>query len=91
YEKQRTNNKRQKIMNTFRYPIVIEKGKYSYAAYCPDFPGCVATAKTIEEVQQQLSEALVSHFESLKENNQPIPVPKSKLGYIDIQVEIQAS
>lgn len=78
-------------MNTFRYPIVIEKAKYSYAAYCPDFPGCVATAKTIEEVQQQLSEALISHFASLKESDLPIPIPKSQLGYIDIQVEIQAS
>lgn len=55
-----------------------------YSAYFP-------VLRCLVEVQQQLSEALVSHFESLKENNQPIPVPKSKLGYIDIQVEIQGS
>ncbi|MDJ0594951.1 MAG: type II toxin-antitoxin system HicB family antitoxin [Pleurocapsa sp. MO_226.B13] len=75
-------------MKTFRYPIVIEKAKYNYAAYCPDFPGCVATAKTIESVQEQLTEALISHLENLKESNQPIPATKSQLGYIDIQVEI---
>ena len=74
-----------------RYPIVIEQGKYSYAAYCPDFPGCVATAKTIEEVQQQLTDALISHLENLKASNQPIPATKSQLGYIDIKLETQAS
>ena len=74
-----------------RYPIVIEKAKYSYAAYCPDFPGCVATAKTLEEVQQQLTKALISHLEDLQASNQPIPAPKSQLGYIDIQIEIPAS
>ena len=74
-----------------RYPIVIEKGKYSYAAYCPDFPSCVATAKTVEEVQQQLTENLISHLESLKASNQSIPTTKSQLGYIDIQIETQVS
>lgn len=69
-----------------RYPIVIEKATYNYAAYCPDFPGCVATAKTLEEVKQQLTEALISHLENLKANNKPIPATTSQLGYIDIQV-----
>ena len=68
-----------------RYAIVIEKSKYSYAAYCPDFPGCVATAKTIEEVKQQLSAALLSHLKDLQENDRPIPAPSSQLGYIEIQ------
>ncbi|MDJ0570628.1 MAG: type II toxin-antitoxin system HicB family antitoxin [Pleurocapsa sp. MO_192.B19] len=68
-----------------RYAIVIEKARYNYAAYCPDFPSCVATGKTIEEVKQQLSEALVSHFEGLIENNEPIPAPSAQLGYIEIQ------
>ncbi|MEM8673966.1 MAG: type II toxin-antitoxin system HicB family antitoxin [Cyanobacteria bacterium P01_G01_bin.67] len=73
-------------MNTMRYAIVIEKGRYNYAAYCPDFPSCVATAKTVDEVKQQLSEALVSHLETLTEGNEPIPAPSSQLGYIEIQL-----
>lgn len=73
-------------MNTMRYAVVIEKGKYNYAAYCPDFPGCVATAKTIEEVKQQLTDALMSHFDNLAKTNQPIPAPSSQLGYIEIQI-----
>ncbi|MGF1486565.1 MAG: type II toxin-antitoxin system HicB family antitoxin [Prochloraceae cyanobacterium] len=74
-----------------RYPIVIETGKYSYAAYCPDFPGCVATGKTIEKVKEQLIQALISHLENLKASNQPIPPTKSQLGYIDIQIETKVS
>ena len=74
-------------MNTMRYAIVIEKGKYNYAAYCPDFPGCVATAKTIEEVKQQLANALISYFNDLATVNKPIPAPSSQLGYIEIQID----
>lgn len=58
-----------------RYPIIIEKALNNYAAYSPDVPGCVATGKTIEEVKKQYLEALQFHFEGLREDNEPIPLP----------------
>ncbi|MBE9045750.1 type II toxin-antitoxin system HicB family antitoxin [Pleurocapsales cyanobacterium LEGE 10410] len=67
-----------------RYPIIIEKAKNNYAAYSPDVPGCVATGKTIEEVKQQFAEALEFHFEGLREDNEPIPQPRTLLDYIEL-------
>ena len=67
-----------------RYPIVIEKAQYNYAAYSPDVPGCVATGKTIEEVKQQYLEALQFHLEGLAEDNEPIPLPSSQVEYVEL-------
>jgi predicted RNase H-like HicB family nuclease len=41
-----------------RYAIVIEKLESNYSAYVPDLPGCVATGATIEEIEQQIKEAI---------------------------------
>jgi HicB_like antitoxin of bacterial toxin-antitoxin system len=41
-----------------RYAVVIEKAQSNYSAYVPDLPGCVATGVTIEEIQQQIQEAI---------------------------------
>jgi predicted RNase H-like HicB family nuclease len=40
------------------YAIVIEKLESNYSAYVPDLPGCVATGATIEEIEQQIKEAI---------------------------------
>lgn len=67
-----------------RYPIIIEKAEHNYAAYSPDVPGCVATGKTIEEVKQQFAEALEFHLEGLREDNEPIPIPRTLFDYVDL-------
>ena len=41
-----------------RYAIVIEKAGNNYSAYVPDLPGCVATGKTVQEVNQQIKQAI---------------------------------
>jgi predicted RNase H-like HicB family nuclease len=41
-----------------RYGIVIEKAQSNYSAYVPDLPGCVPTGATIEEIEQQIKEAI---------------------------------
>jgi len=39
----------------YRFLIVIEKANGNYSAYAPDLPGCVATGKTREEVEQRIA------------------------------------
>jgi predicted RNase H-like HicB family nuclease len=66
-----------------RYAVVIEKAKNNYAAYVPDLPGCVATAKTVEQVERLIREAIKIHIEGLREDGLPIPEPTSQLAYVD--------
>ena len=61
-----------------RYAIVIEKAPSNYAAYVPDFPGCVATAATLQEIEKLIREAIEFHLEGLRADGQSIPPPMSQ-------------
>lgn len=67
-----------------RYAIVIEKAEGNYAAYVPDLPGCVATGATVEELEQNIREAIELHLAGLREDGEPIPPASSAVEYIDI-------
>lgn len=64
------------------YLIVIEEGVGNFSAYCPDLPGCVAAAETIEEVQALMREAIELHLRGLAEDGLPLPAPSSRALFI---------
>ena len=66
-----------------RYAIVIEKAVNNYSAYVPDLPGCVATGATIQEVNQQIKEAINFHLEGLREEGLSIPEPTTLCEYVE--------
>ncbi len=65
------------------YAIVIEKPANNYSAYVPDLPGCVATGATIQEVNQQIKEAINFHLEGLREGGLSIPEPTTLCEYME--------
>ncbi|QKK01314.1 MAG: type II toxin-antitoxin system HicB family antitoxin [Pseudomonadota bacterium] len=67
-----------------KYAIVIEKAKDNYSAYVPDLPGCIATGETVEEVEQQIREAIEFHLDGMREDGEPIPPPSSHVEYVDV-------
>ena len=67
-----------------KYAIVIEKAESNYSAYVPDLPGCVATGATVEEVEQQIREAIQFHLAGLREDGQPVPPPSSHVEYVEV-------
>ena len=67
-----------------RYAIVIEQAAGNYSAYVPDLPGCVATGSTIEEVEEQIREAIAFHLEGLRKDGMPVPPALSHVEYVDI-------
>ncbi len=67
-----------------RYAIVIEKADGNYSAYAPDLPGCVATGASVEEVEAQMREAIAFHLDGLREDGALIPVPSSRVEYIEV-------
>ena len=71
-----------------KYAILIEKGSHNYSAYIPDVPGCVATGTTLEEVKQQIQEALEFHLEGLIEDGEPIPEPTTFCDYVKVKISL---
>lgn len=66
-----------------RYAIVIEKAGGNHSAYVPDLPGCVATAATVDDVENEIREAIRFHIDGLREDGLPIPGPTAIADYVE--------
>lgn len=66
------------------YAVIYERGKRNWSAYCPDLPGCVATAKTRKGVERQMRDAIEFHIEGMKQCGEKIPKPTTEAGVIAI-------
>jgi predicted RNase H-like HicB family nuclease len=69
-----------------RFLVVIEKANGNYSAYAPDLPGCVATGRTVEEVEHNMHEAIEIHLRGLLEDNLPIPASQALSEYMAVAV-----
>jgi len=67
-----------------RYAIVIDKAGGNFSAYVPDLPGCVATGATLAEIEVAIREAIEFHLDGMREDGEPIPVPSSRVDYVDV-------
>ena len=58
------------------YIAVVHKEPASdYGVSFPDFPGCLTAGKTIDEAKDLAYEALLLHWEGLREDGEPLPAP----------------
>ena len=69
-----------------KYLVVIEKTQTGYSAYSPDVLGCVSTGATLEEVNQNMQEAIEFHIDSLIEECREIPQPSTYSAYVEVAV-----
>ena len=67
-----------------RHPVIIEPTSTGFSAYSPDVPGCVSAGDTEEETRRNFREALVEHFQVLREIGAPIPEPHTSVDYVDV-------
>ncbi len=67
-----------------RYAIVIEQAEGNYSAYVPDLPGCVATGRTVAEVEAEIRDAIAFHLQGMREDGLEIPAPSSQVEYIEV-------
>ena len=56
-----------------KFLIVLEKTRTGYSAYVPGLPGCIATAKSKQQAQENIASAIEFHLEGLKKSGQRIP------------------
>jgi len=53
--------------------VIIEKSNTGYSAYLPELPGCVSTGSSLDEVKENISEAISFHLEGIREDKLSIP------------------
>ena len=67
-----------------KYLIVIEETGTGFSAYSPDLLGCVATGRTRDEVERNMSEAVEFHLEGLRLEGLDVPEPRSCSAYVEV-------
>ena len=71
---------------TVRYVIVIKPSGDSYCGYCIDLPECRAKGKTLEQVRQQLTQALTLRLNRMVNDGKSIPQSKTIVDYIEMKM-----
>jgi len=67
-----------------KFLVVIERAEGNLSAYVPDIPGCVTTGRTREEVLSNMRKAIDLHFEGMREDGEPLPVPTTEAVELDV-------
>lgn len=52
---------------TYKASIVVEQDNHGYYAYCPDLAGCQSQGETVEEIMENIKEAIELYLETLTE------------------------
>jgi len=71
-------------MSARRYSLVIEPTSAGYSAFSPDVPGCAAVGDTLEETRRNFQDALIAHFEAMREFGNQIPEPRVSVDYVEV-------
>ena len=63
-------------MQNYNLPIIIEKDKDGYVAYCPELQGCYAQGDTYEEALASIKDAIALHIQDRVESGEPVTRPE---------------
>jgi predicted RNase H-like HicB family nuclease len=64
------------------YAVIIQKVKKGYIAYVPDLQGCVAVAKSADEVRALIQKTVDVHLRAMHEDRVPYPKATTEVFYI---------
>ena len=67
-----------------KYAVIFEQAKTNWAAYVPDLPGCVSTARTLEETELNVREAISGRLQTLREFGEPVPEPTRVANEVEV-------
>ncbi|OAQ20030.1 type II toxin-antitoxin system HicB family antitoxin [Thermosulfurimonas dismutans] len=59
--------------------VIIEKDEFGYYAYCPELKGCHTQGDTLDEVLENIKEAVELYLETLDEEEKRILLNKEIL------------
>lgn len=73
-------------MRKFVLPIIIEKDKDGYFAFCPALQGCYTQGDSYEEAMANIEDAIRLHIEDRLASGEPITTPEMvSLATLEVQ------
>ena len=67
-----------------KYLVIVEETASGFSAYSPDLPGCIATASTREEVEEEMAKAIVFHIDGRRAEGLDAPEPRTSSLYVEV-------
>ena len=67
-----------------RYAVVIEKSENRFCAYVPDLPGFMKSGASIDEIEDNIHDAIVRHLDALCMAGRQIPAPAAIVEYCEL-------
>ncbi len=74
-------------MSKFTLPVIIQKDKDGYFAFCPVLQGCYTQGDSYEEAWENIKDAIQLHIEDRLANGEDIPV-NEMVSLITLEVQI---
>src|SRR5438132_476635 len=68
-------------ITTIQYLVMIRRTKTGFSADVRDFPGCIATGKTVESTRRSIAKAIGLHLELMRESGERIPAPTRRIQF----------
>lgn len=60
------------------YAVIIEDAGPNFFAYVPDLPGCVSIGATVQDVKENIHDAIETYIAALIEFGEVVPQPRRK-------------
>jgi len=64
---------------SYKVSVIVERDEYGYYAYCPELEGCQTQGDSLEEVMENIKEAIKLYLETLSEDERKIFLSKEIL------------
>ncbi len=72
---------------SYKFSTIIEKDKHGYYAFCPALDGCHSQGDTLEEVMENMKEALSLYISTLSETElQELSIKQIFSTVLEVQV-----
>ncbi|HEY4518041.1 MAG TPA: type II toxin-antitoxin system HicB family antitoxin [Candidatus Paceibacterota bacterium] len=62
-----------KVTKRYNLPVVVERDRHGYFAYCPELQGCYTQGDTYEEVFKNISDAILLHIKDRRGERMELP------------------
>jgi predicted RNase H-like HicB family nuclease len=68
--------------------IIVEKASDGFSAYVPELPGCITFGNSLDEIKENIREAITLQLEGMKEDGEEIPFNLQEDFNIELKLDV---
>ena len=68
--------------------IIVEKASDGFTAYVPELPGCITFGNSLDEIKENIREAITLQLEGMKEDGEEIPFNLQEDFNIELKLDV---